>query len=131
MIRRPPKSTRTDTLFPYTTLFRSSTRTTLLCSPRGRVSTWPGLTWVDDRSTTRPFNLTCLLSQSACATVRDFGRRESHNHLSRRNACSATHFYYPVHKPARTAKGDDDSRWSLCRAYRRGPRQRSGGAPIS
>src|SRR3546814_4992543 len=26
MIRRPPRSTRTDTLFPYTTLFRS-------CSP--------------------------------------------------------------------------------------------------
>src|SRR3546814_15048644 len=24
MLRRPPKSTRTDTLFPYTTLFRSS-----------------------------------------------------------------------------------------------------------
>src|SRR3546814_7451188 len=30
MIRRPPRSTRTDTLFPYTTLFRSGT-----CS-RGR-----------------------------------------------------------------------------------------------
>src|SRR3546814_2792880 len=27
MIRRPPRSTRTDTLFPYTTLFRS------LCTP--------------------------------------------------------------------------------------------------
>src|SRR3546814_3723863 len=26
MIRRPPRSTRTDTLFPYTTLFRSSLR---------------------------------------------------------------------------------------------------------
>src|SRR3546814_11675012 len=26
MIRRPPRSTRTDTLFPYTTLFRSSFR---------------------------------------------------------------------------------------------------------
>src|SRR3546814_3911905 len=26
MIRRPPRSTRTDTLFPYTTLFRSKTR---------------------------------------------------------------------------------------------------------
>src|SRR3546814_18709909 len=25
MIRRPPRSTRTDTLFPYTTLFRSDT----------------------------------------------------------------------------------------------------------
>src|SRR3546814_10766525 len=26
MIRRPPQSTRTDTLFPYTTLFRSTAR---------------------------------------------------------------------------------------------------------
>src|SRR3546814_15598286 len=26
MIRRPPRSTRTDTLFPYTTLFRSFAR---------------------------------------------------------------------------------------------------------
>src|SRR3546814_14468441 len=26
MIRRPPRSTRTDTLFPYTTLFRSGLR---------------------------------------------------------------------------------------------------------
>src|SRR3546814_13441277 len=26
MIRRPPRSTRTDTLFPYTTLFRSPPR---------------------------------------------------------------------------------------------------------
>src|SRR3546814_6873767 len=32
MIRRPPRSTRTDTLFPYTTLFRSVVR-------RGRRST--------------------------------------------------------------------------------------------
>src|SRR3546814_3359647 len=29
MIRRPPRSTRTDTLFPYTTLFRSRARQTL------------------------------------------------------------------------------------------------------
>src|SRR3546814_1266780 len=28
MIRRPPRSTRTDTLFPYTTLFRSVAATT-------------------------------------------------------------------------------------------------------
>src|SRR3546814_3876269 len=27
MIRRPPRSTRTDTLFPYTTLFRSQKKT--------------------------------------------------------------------------------------------------------
>src|SRR3546814_8411191 len=32
MIRRPPRSTRTDTLFPYTTLFRS-----LVTTPRRRI----------------------------------------------------------------------------------------------
>src|SRR3546814_2313987 len=37
MLRRPPRSTRTDTLFPYTTLFRSprrprrSSRSFLMC----------------------------------------------------------------------------------------------------
>src|SRR3546814_5350629 len=34
MIRRPPRSTRTDTLFPYTTLFRS-----ILGVPRTAVAT--------------------------------------------------------------------------------------------
>src|SRR3546814_220438 len=37
MIRRPPRSTRTDTLFPYTTLFRSH----LVLGRRGR--SWRGL----------------------------------------------------------------------------------------
>src|SRR3546814_7116888 len=32
MIRRPPRSTRTDTLFPYTTLFRSDVVTLALAS---------------------------------------------------------------------------------------------------
>src|SRR3546814_2037496 len=31
MIRRPPRSTRTDTLFPYTTLFRSPARRRFRC----------------------------------------------------------------------------------------------------
>src|SRR3546814_4735615 len=34
MIRRPPRSTRTDTLFPYTTLFRSQTRSAGVWSAR-------------------------------------------------------------------------------------------------
>src|SRR3546814_18381362 len=36
MIRRPPRSTRTDTLFPYTTLFRSSDGSPSVssCAPR-------------------------------------------------------------------------------------------------
>src|SRR3546814_12003986 len=32
MIRRPPRSTRTDTLFPYTTLFRSDDSATIRVS---------------------------------------------------------------------------------------------------
>src|SRR3546814_18009754 len=32
IIRQPPRSTRTDTLFPYTTLFRSSARISILPS---------------------------------------------------------------------------------------------------
>src|SRR3546814_3974387 len=35
MIRRPPRSTRTDTLFPYTTLFRS-------LDPQGKGAEGPG-----------------------------------------------------------------------------------------
>src|SRR3546814_1292489 len=39
MIRRPPRSTRTDTLFPYTTLFRSSGSTPpAKCSSSARCS---------------------------------------------------------------------------------------------
>src|SRR3546814_2457154 len=34
MIRRPPRSTRTDTLFPYTTLFRSPHQSILIRSCR-------------------------------------------------------------------------------------------------
>src|SRR3546814_20814707 len=34
MIRRPPRSTRTDTLFPYTTLFRSRHSRSRAASPR-------------------------------------------------------------------------------------------------
>src|SRR3546814_6701602 len=46
MIRRPPRSTRTDTLFPYTTLFRSmsstASRAKSSLGERFRwVATWP------------------------------------------------------------------------------------------
>src|SRR3546814_5203286 len=44
MIRRPPRSTRTDTLFPYTTLFRSLHEVRIdteeLCEPFERGRYW-------------------------------------------------------------------------------------------
>src|SRR3546814_8197298 len=44
MIRRPPRSTRTDTLFPYTTLFRSTDglaldKACLATNARGQIET--------------------------------------------------------------------------------------------
>src|SRR3546814_6554513 len=37
MIRRPPRSTRTDTLFPYTTLFRSPNPESRIPNPESRI----------------------------------------------------------------------------------------------
>src|SRR3546814_17446171 len=57
MLRRPPRSTRTDTLFPYTTLFRSETSLApgQLIQPlfvaegalKGPVAAMPGVTRLD------------------------------------------------------------------------------------
>src|SRR3546814_16484825 len=49
MIRRPPRSTRTDTLFPYTTLFRSLDGQKLRLRARARM----GVDWraADDAET--------------------------------------------------------------------------------
>src|SRR3546814_5409951 len=47
MIRRPPRSTRTDTLFPYTTLFRSILRMFFSATSRSMLENmlmiWPEL----------------------------------------------------------------------------------------
>src|SRR3546814_6879165 len=42
MIRRPPRSTRTDTLFPYTTLFRSVAGRTRSLRSHGKKAWVPG-----------------------------------------------------------------------------------------
>src|SRR3546814_2173105 len=46
MIRRPPRSTRTDTLFPYTTLFRSSPVSGNIATPAYRCQSRYGYAWV-------------------------------------------------------------------------------------
>src|SRR3546814_7612480 len=51
MIRRPPRSTRTDTLFPYTTLFRSDHGTDL---HRASDSKQPGLCGLEGSQSCRP-----------------------------------------------------------------------------
>src|SRR3546814_5441192 len=51
MIRRPPRSTRTDTLFPYTTLFRSLPfywMVTLALKSNSELAVYPPTLWPHD-----------------------------------------------------------------------------------
>src|SRR3546814_2662704 len=74
MIRRPPRSTRTDTLFPYTTLFRS---------PRGR---GPGRHRADRRrrhssgSSAEPLNegerTMSITAERKTALIKEFAAKE-------------------------------------------------------
>src|SRR3546814_10843286 len=47
MIRRPPRSTRTDTLFPYTTLFRSVLNLLFAIESRGTLDPERRETFID------------------------------------------------------------------------------------
>src|SRR6188472_4738790 len=58
MIRRPPRSTRETTLFPYTTLFRSRSPTVSASVPRNTQRRWA------ERATRSEENTSELQSQS-------------------------------------------------------------------
>src|SRR3546814_20134264 len=65
MIRRPPRSTRTDTLFPYTTLFRSADH--LAVVPDGLVAHHFGIIGVDDEGDEAQLGARLLLLQHGVA----------------------------------------------------------------
>src|SRR3546814_4895290 len=76
MIRRPPRSTRTDTLFPYTTLFRSSALQTRYLAPAsGPIGTRPHFTPVGKPAPPRPRRFESLTRDCRSAGVR---RSEEH-----------------------------------------------------
>src|SRR3546814_4970454 len=56
MIRRPPRSTRTDTLFPYTTLFRSVDFAALMAAVAGVES---GISGAGPQAPTAGFTFAC------------------------------------------------------------------------
>src|SRR3546814_6764361 len=73
MIRRPPRSTRTDTLFPYTTLFRSG---------RGNLDRIGGSTPAHPEFAHQRVDLrACLLIVERAVAIR-FGVRRSEEHTS-------------------------------------------------
>src|SRR3546814_8358912 len=72
MIRRPPRSTRTDTLFPYTTLFRSGRRRRGSAPrPSGRPFPW-------QRSARNPCCQIRIAEACAPRVARRPGRSEEH-----------------------------------------------------
>src|SRR3546814_4495166 len=68
MIRRPPRSTRTDTLFPYTTLFRSG---------MAKVQLEPGI-WAFVVLTFLLTGLSRLTARRLWGFAEDAGRSEEH-----------------------------------------------------
>src|SRR3546814_5200625 len=65
MIRRPPRSTRTDTLFPYTTLFRSHARHT------GHGSQHSSRLWSTSRAGNDPTDRANFEDYRQCSPDRD------------------------------------------------------------
>src|SRR3546814_9727217 len=78
MIRRPPRSTRTDTLFPYTTLFRSRSGRTAN-SPR---SLTPRRCCSPIRWHSLPARPTASRPRSTCRSTRCSGVLRSEEHTS-------------------------------------------------
>src|SRR3546814_1600708 len=72
MIRRPPRSTRTDTLFPYTTLFRSSS----IGSAVGTAPRWAR--FLVARATSAPQQCIVRREHWPCSNRPHDGRSEEH-----------------------------------------------------
>src|SRR3546814_10829603 len=85
MIRRPPRSTRTDTLFPYTTLFRSlfimadDHAAKAISAYGSRIVTTPGI----DRIATEGMRLDhCYVTNSLCTPSRAAILTGTYNHVN-------------------------------------------------
>src|SRR3546814_1570164 len=79
MIRRPPRSTRTDTLFPYTTLFRSGPGGSPRRSLRSpRTGFWAGLLLEQVDGSTRDLQLGLELGDLLLRGCQSALRSEEH-----------------------------------------------------
>src|SRR3546814_7130780 len=86
MIRRPPRSTRTDTLFPYTTLFRSAPYPARMTPPgpsiSGRRHRWFQLIPVPARSEEHTSELQSLMRISYavfCLKKKKYNKKKIYN----------------------------------------------------
>src|SRR3546814_13558723 len=76
MIRRPPRSTRTDTLFPYTTLFRSVASNRLQkASGRSAKNNVTVKSWLEGPAGSGYFPVIGATAQAGLGTIRSGGLR--------------------------------------------------------
>src|SRR3546814_4671855 len=81
MIRRPPRATRTDTLFPYTTLFRSHPRTGAVRRDPGRTAWLAHVEMaVEKTRRVRAYGLTCRRGNPSAAAEQQQRRQQAGNH---------------------------------------------------
>src|SRR3546814_21127342 len=109
MIRRPPRSTRTDTLFPYTTLFRSHAALRIVHDRPGCHGCVASRTELElcralvalAVHVSRPSRRSCLVLDShtlvrlgrACCSIGHFGRAMAKAFLS----AVSVRFTFPLH----------------------------------
>src|SRR3546814_4029890 len=88
MIRRPPRSTRTDTLVPYTTLYRSERRL-IVCPVTEDIRITSIHQPVDDRRIVRPCPV--RRSHQLVAPIEETGRQipKRIHHMRLQNHCAA------------------------------------------
>src|SRR3546814_4052445 len=89
MIRRPPRSTRTDTLFPYTTLFRSAHLTTLGAAPVSRAKFLTHLNALKNLPGPRSEEHTSELQSLMRTSYAVFSLNKKKN--TKKDACSQVH----------------------------------------
>src|SRR3546814_2152693 len=89
MILRPPRATRTDTLFPYTTLFRSREIASAVNNqPRGRVTDRGNIEVTLSSCTDQPIGslpnspLRCFTPSASIETAAHIGSLRSEEHTS-------------------------------------------------
>src|SRR3546814_9179777 len=78
MIRRPPRSTRTDTLFPYTTLFRSSSSSWRSEIPSPGAIAPPMSRQYSQATIAATLELASVLSRGSTRALRPVARSEEH-----------------------------------------------------
>src|SRR3546814_3168740 len=120
MIRRPPRSTRTDTLFPYTTLFRSSHAPSPFrraqhsacprinraggsvrgCAAGGDFGGDPGPraeAWIDQRSEEHTSELQSLMRISyAVFCLKKKNTKQAYTSINTNNKIQQTYQHYPT-----------------------------------